>query len=321
MGDYVEFVAHETSHTRQGHVLARVDKIEPKGRKGQWAQVIFLALPDEHLTWWLIGSLSSTSAAPSSAAARNPAVEGERTFHTDKFRVVTMGDLARKKIDWVAKGPHQKFVKDELDRLTEAGERAGHPDAGPSRVGLGFAEAEAAAADPGQGQEKVETQLAALEQELEHGKAGRKRKTVFLRPSHPRGREKCRARTRSAKARYSRTKSRKETGVAEDEPLPCRIRPSQVRRQAAHLIWGTRNGRKRTNKRRIDLQIVEHSSGKAPESPTGVFCPMVTPQIFGDAPSSQGGKSLQLQLRECSLKRPGRLTQTLVAREGGNQPT
>ena len=35
-----------------------------------------------------------------------------------------MGDLADNKVEWVAKGPRQKHVKEELDRLTDAGEGA-----------------------------------------------------------------------------------------------------------------------------------------------------------------------------------------------------
>ena len=45
VGDYLEFHAYDVSHT----VLGRVDKIEPRTSEGQWAEMTFLAVSDDHL--------------------------------------------------------------------------------------------------------------------------------------------------------------------------------------------------------------------------------------------------------------------------------
>ena len=53
VGDYVEFACSDTSHCRQGAVLARLGRLNEKTRDGKWAEVSFIAASDEHLRWWL----------------------------------------------------------------------------------------------------------------------------------------------------------------------------------------------------------------------------------------------------------------------------
>ena len=168
--------------------------------------------------------------------------------------MVTTGDLAEKKIEWVANGPHQKFVKEELAGVDAAA---------------------------GQGQDKVEAQLSPLEKELEEGKPARKRKSGDLPPA------KAETPTREGKTRKKKSdgprvpkrKSQEETGLAVATPIPPRIRPSQrSSTSGSPLIRGTRKVRERKKRRRTSLQTADHS-GQAPESP-----PLTRCSFFGKPP-------------------------------------
>ena len=44
VGDYLETAVRDTTHVRQSIVLLRLDKVDPRPRKGQWAEVSFLAV-------------------------------------------------------------------------------------------------------------------------------------------------------------------------------------------------------------------------------------------------------------------------------------
>ena len=92
----------------------------------------------------------------------------ERTFdfYTDRLRVVTLGSLADKKIEWVAKGPHERYVKEEVSRLA-GGDEAGDPNAGPSRPDLSFRSAAAGIGDDGK--DDVLNKLSELEKDIGGG--------------------------------------------------------------------------------------------------------------------------------------------------------
>ena len=112
------------------------------------------------------GSLNSISVLSLRGSAEHRG--RARDFHTDKFRTVTLGDLAGKKLGWVTRGPHRKYVKDEIARLSGDHQGEGRPEAGPSRPGLAFADAGAGLGDPG-AEDDVQKNLAALEKELAEG--------------------------------------------------------------------------------------------------------------------------------------------------------
>ena len=76
--------------------------------------------------------------------------------------MVTLGDLAVKKIKWIAKSPHQRYVKDEVSRVA-GGDEPGGPNASPStsRPGLAFGKAAAGIGD--EGKDDVLAKLSQLE--------------------------------------------------------------------------------------------------------------------------------------------------------------
>ncbi|CAE7350375.1 unnamed protein product [Symbiodinium microadriaticum] len=138
-----------------GTVLGRLDKIETA--KGQWAEMTFLSVSDDHLLWWL-------NSGPGKDANWEFEVHfcksGERScrqgrrgrnldFQTDKFRNVPLGHLAEHRIEWVKKSPCKKYVDEEVTRMSgerPTGQNEAHPDAGQGLVfdeaGLSAAEAE-----------------------------------------------------------------------------------------------------------------------------------------------------------------------------------
>ena len=126
VGDYVEFVAYDNTYVHQGTVVACLDKVEDQTRRGQWAEATFLAVSDEHLTWWLDHRQGKDKnwqfEVHFCIQARHACQENRRgrTFdlHTDRFRVLILGDLTDKRIECVAQDPRQKFVKEESQRLS-----------------------------------------------------------------------------------------------------------------------------------------------------------------------------------------------------------
>ena len=184
VGDYVELVAYDNTYVRQGTVVARLDKVEGQTWRGQWAEETFLQVSDEHLTWWLDHRQGKDENWQFEVQAQHACQENRRgrTFdlHTDRFRVLILGDLADKRIECVAQGPRQKFVKEESQRLSGDHQGEPNPDAAPSRSGLAFEDE--GAAGHGRGNE-VWSKLTELEKQLEQGKAGRKRKTDDAEPA------------------------------------------------------------------------------------------------------------------------------------------
>ena len=116
-----------------------------------------------------------------------------RTFdvHTDKFRVLTLSSLADKLIEWLAKDPHEKFVKDEIAKLSGDNQGEPRPDTAPSRPALAF-EDEGAGAEAGHGRgADVLSKMTELENQLEQGRpveTGRQTMQNWLRPRSLRGR-------------------------------------------------------------------------------------------------------------------------------------
>ncbi|CAE7944910.1 unnamed protein product, partial [Symbiodinium necroappetens] len=149
VGDYLEFHAKDVSHTKQGTVLGRVDKIEPRTSEGQWAEMTFLAVSDDHLLWWLNSGSGKDEnwefevhfCKSGERSCRKSRRSRALDFHTDKFRNVPLGHLADHRIDWVKKSPCKKYVDEEVARMSgqrPKGQDETHPDTGQ---GLGFEEA------------------------------------------------------------------------------------------------------------------------------------------------------------------------------------
>ncbi|OLP79965.1 putative protein phosphatase 2C 6 [Symbiodinium microadriaticum] len=104
VGDYVEFACSDTSHCRQGAVLARLGRLNEKTRDGKWAEVSFIAASDEHLRWWL-----NTRDGAEAVLAHSQVLRGDR---------------GRDGI------PVKKYVEEELQRLSVPGFQTAAEDAG-----------------------------------------------------------------------------------------------------------------------------------------------------------------------------------------------
>ena len=123
-------------------MLARLDKVGRRTRTGQWTEVTFLAASDERLVWWLDSRAGKDDnwefklhfCAVCQRQCRESRRGRARDFHTDKFRTVTLGDLADKKLEWVTRGPHHKYVKDEMPVFQEITKEKGAQKRDP--VGL-----------------------------------------------------------------------------------------------------------------------------------------------------------------------------------------
>ena len=144
-----------------------------------------------------------------------------------------MGDLAEKKIEWVANGP------------------------------------DAAA---GQGQDKVEAQFSPLEKELEEGKPARKRISGDLLPAKAETptRE---GKTRKEKKRWAKSAKEKVSGGDSfgrgHADTPTDTSQSEEFDQWLSSDTGDKKGKRKKKRRRTSLQTADHS-GQAPESSTEV---------------------------------------------------
>ena len=180
-GDYVEFACYDTSHCTQGTVLGRVDRLTERTRTGQWAEIAFIAVSDEHLRWWLNHAGQQEGwqfevhfCATSQRGCRQSHRGRGMDFHTDRFRVVTIADLSEKKIDWLKASASKKDVEEELKRLSnlptgkdgEQGEKGGE--------GLPFADGGLPPSEPSEGDPALQG-LAQLEKELGKDQRARKR--------------------------------------------------------------------------------------------------------------------------------------------------
>ncbi|CAE7375548.1 unnamed protein product [Symbiodinium sp. CCMP2592] len=128
VGDYIEFVTYDTARAKQGTVLARLDSLTERGAQGQWTEATFLAVSDEHLAWWL---------------SKGPGANDHWQFEVHFCKaaeVIPIGDLAEKKIEWVRKSPHRKYVEEEVQRMA-GGLPTGKDQGADAAQGLGFKEA------------------------------------------------------------------------------------------------------------------------------------------------------------------------------------
>ena len=122
-------------------MLGRVDRLTERTRTGQWAEIAFIAVSDEHLRWWLNHGAGQQEGwqfevhfcTTSQRGCRQSHRGRGMDFHTDRFRVVTIADLSEKKIDWLKASASKKDVEEELKRLSnlptgkdgEQGEKGG----------------------------------------------------------------------------------------------------------------------------------------------------------------------------------------------------
>ncbi|CAE7038055.1 unnamed protein product [Symbiodinium sp. CCMP2592] len=126
VGDYLEFVAYDSGLTKQGTVLARVDAVSERTGKGQWMEITILATSDDHLSWWLTDGGGKDDhwqfelhlCKTTERSCKQPKRGRGMDFHSDKVRTITIGDLADRKIDWVKKGKHKKYVDEEVARMS-----------------------------------------------------------------------------------------------------------------------------------------------------------------------------------------------------------
>ncbi|CAE7806385.1 unnamed protein product [Symbiodinium sp. CCMP2592] len=308
-GDYVEFVTYDTGRVKQGTVLARIDSLTERGPQGQWTEATFLAVSDEHLSWWL----------------------------TDGPGVVPIGDLADKKIEWVRRGPHKKYVDEEVKRMAgalptgkDAGDQAAH--------GLGFKEAAGLPPADATAEEDALKGLAELEAELGTPKGQRKRKDKKEKASGAAGplkRETSKDRTKKKKKRRKEEKAahgRAASAPAEWFGQAAPTDPQEA--SSSDSTPGTSTTEKvKKKKRRKDRDRARSAQDRGPFGSGhkvdygGLVVDSDSSddsQGFRDGLPSGNGTSLQLQLQEYSMKKPGRLAarllqrmQSMVAKEGG----
>ncbi|CAE7177202.1 unnamed protein product [Symbiodinium necroappetens] len=175
-GDYVEIACYDTSHCRQGTALVRLDRLAEKSKRGQWAEASFIAVSDEHLRWWLDSGEGQADAwqfevhfCPTGQRGCREGKRGRgKDFHTDRFRVVTVGDLTSKKVDWLKAPPSKKYVEEELQRLSDLPTGKAADDGGGGAGDLGFDEQHLPPADPSEGHEALKG-LTELEKEIGRG--------------------------------------------------------------------------------------------------------------------------------------------------------
>ena len=183
-GDYVEFVTYDSGRVKQGTVLARLDAISEKTSHGMWTEVTFLAVSDEHLSWWLTEGGGKDDhwqfelhfCKGSERSCKQTRRGRSHDFHTDKFRMVPIGDLSDKKIEWIKKSKHKKYVEEEIQRM--AGQLPTGKEASGSKAaqGLDFEEAKGLpAAEPSLADEALKG-LSKLEAELDTPRARKKKK-------------------------------------------------------------------------------------------------------------------------------------------------
>ena len=106
-------------------MLARLDAISEKTSHGMWTEVTFLAVSDEHPSWWLTDGGGKDDhwqfelhfCKGSERSCKQTRRGRSHDFHTDKFRMVPIGDLSDKKIEWIRKSKHKKYVEEEIQRM------------------------------------------------------------------------------------------------------------------------------------------------------------------------------------------------------------
>ncbi|CAE7668538.1 unnamed protein product [Symbiodinium sp. CCMP2592] len=356
-GDYVEFQAYDSSHCRQGNVLARIDKLSDRTKDGLWAEATFVAVSDEHLQWWLDKGDGRNDAwqfeihfcRSSQRACRQSRRGRGRDFHTDRFRLLTYGDLTGKKVDWLKTSPSKKYVEEELQRLANLPTGKDKGGNGAAGAGLGFGEALLPQPDPSEGDEALKG-LADLEKEIGQGKPGRRKGAEKCKGLPPKGEAADREDTevkKKKKKKRKRDEAAAAQGRAQSAPAragrgewfgqPARD-PEEIKSSSSVTSRSTTSDDKKKKKKKKKKKAKTKTAKD--RGPFGVGAKLdygtVSPesgessddsQLFREGPSS-GGTSLQLQLQEYALKRPGRLAsrllqkmQVMVAKEGGPMTT
>ena len=329
-GDYVEFVPYDSTHVKQGTVLARFDKVSRRVRTGQWTEVTFLAASDEHLDSGAGKDDHRQFELHFCSGAQRQCRESKRgrarDFHTDKFRTVLLGELADKKIEWISRSPHHKFVKEEIARLSGDHHGESHPDAGPSRPNSSFADAGPDLGPAGTGDD-VLANLSALEKELGEGPTGRKRKAEAGRaakaetpvgdtPKKEKRKKKKRVLTRD-KAQVVATRRGLEKGKTLRRTRPrARRLAIPPRRRSGTRPRRRRKRRRRRSSERSAKQTV-HPLESEPRSRMAAVSieQLVTRRVgFSRCPFLAGRHEPSASTEGVLPKKPGRLAARLLQR-------
>ncbi|CAE6967009.1 unnamed protein product [Symbiodinium sp. CCMP2592] len=318
-GDYIEYWAYDTSHTRQGTVVARVDNVTEKTAKGQWTEIAILAASDDHLLWWLDHGAGRDEnweyelhvCKAQSRQCRQSKRGRGHDFHTDKYRVLTLGDLADRRPDWIRKSKCKKYIDEEVARMQAPPPLGKDPAKAGGAAGLTFEEGKLPAPDPSHDDEALKG-LGELEKEL--GETPRRRKKRAQNDPH--GGEHGPLKREGRDEHLKKKKKRKKDpghGRAQSAPAKAENKKDEPPRWVKDRLLLADRGPFGSGHRVDYGKSLEISSGSSDEA-----------QLFRDGPSSGNGTSLQLQLQEYALKRPGRLAarllqrmQSLVGKEGG----
>ena len=348
-GDYVEIACYDTSHCRQGTALVRLDRLAEKSKRGQWAEASFIAVSDEHLRWWLDSGEGQADAwqfevhfCPTGQRGCREGKRGRgKDFHTDRFRVVTVGDLTNKKIDWLKSSPSKKYVEEELQRLSDLPTGKAADDGGGGAGGLGFDEQHLPPADPSEGHEALKG-LTELEKEIGRGRQARKRQGTPERERAPTG-EKPKEAQKEKKKLKKKKRKKNEDATAQGRATSAPAGPSDkgwfgqpAREPEVNSSSSTSSSTPATKKKKKKKKEKSRAKGSKDRGPFGAGAKMgygggdlasddssEDSQLFREGPHS-GGASLQLMLQEYAQRRPGRLAsrllqkmQVMVAKEGG----
>ena len=346
VGDYFEFIPYDSTHTRQGFVLAKVETVAPRSATGQWLETSFLAVSDGDLGWWL----DSGGGAPSNwqfdvhlckggqractAKKRGRSLD----FHADRVRQVFIGDLADQAIEWVKHSSTKKFVEEEVKKM--AGDSLGGVarDA-PHEGGLRFEVSPAKAAMP-KGEGVLEA-LSELEKDLGNPR-GRKRRKEVAKASAVEG-----ERVDGQELRKKKKKKKKRRAASAPSHLPGKdggwFGKQPAKRAFSASVSSSRSSsesepdHEKSKKKKRAKKHKKEAKASKDRGPFGVgrevsyndTCNISSESsedrsVFREGPPSSSGKSLQLQLKEYHLKHPGRLAarllqkmQIMVSKEGG----
>ena len=348
-GDYVEIACYDTSHCRQGTALVRLDRLAERSKRGQWAEASFIAVSDEHLRWWMDSGEGQADAWQFEVhfcpMGQRGCREGKRgrgkDFHADRFRVVTVGDLSDKKIDWLKVPPSKKYVEEELQRLSDLPTGKAAEEGGGGAGGLGFDEQHLPPADPSEGHEALKG-LTELEKEIGRGRQARKRQGTPERERAPTG-EKPKEAEKEKKRMKKKKRKKNEDAAAHGRASSAPGGPSdkgwfgQPAREPEVLSSSSSSSSTPAKKKKKKKKKEKgRARGSKDRGPFGAGAKMdygggelasddssEDSQLFREGPHS-GGASLQLMLQEYAQRRPGRLAsrllqkmQVMVAKEGG----
>lgn len=181
-GTYLDTQLYDGSHQPQGLGLWRVSGSDKRRKDGLWLEARLIAASDEHLNWWLREGdgkdhnrkfklhLCTSAEADCRKTKRQPTVE----FHTDYFRLLDVGDINEKIIQWAKSGKAKEDVEAEQARLqgiAPRGRAAKASGSRPSDTAMDWSVSDQGEADSNADEAAdISRKLEALKKQVEKGR-------------------------------------------------------------------------------------------------------------------------------------------------------